>query len=104
MKRRLVFQSQAEADLTAIVDLYDRKRQGLGRELLAAVERALAAIEDAPGAQPLFLPGRPFRKYTLARFPCIIVFREQASEITAVAVVHAKRRPAAKKPEARASL
>jgi plasmid stabilization system protein ParE len=104
VKRRLIFQPEAEADLTAIVDLYDRKRHGLGRELLAAVERALAAIEDAPGAQPLFTPGRPFRKYTLARFPCIIVFREQASDIVAMAVIHAKRRPTPGAKVARASL
>lgn len=104
MKRRLVFQAAAEADLAAVVDFYDDKRPGLGRELLAAVERALSAIEDAPGAQPLFLQGRPFRKYTLARFPCVIVFREQATEITALAVVHAKRRPAPIQPEVRASL
>lgn len=104
MKRRLVFYPQVEADLAALIDLYEQKRAGLGRELLAAIDRALTAIEDAPGAQPLFLHGRPFRKYTLARFPCVIVFREQATEITALAIVHAKRRPAAPSVEARASL
>jgi len=94
VKRRLVFRPEAEADLTAAALFYEQKRAGLGNELVAAVERALAAIEDAGGAQPLFKQGRPYRKYTLARFPCIIVFREEEAEITALAVVQAKRRPA----------
>ncbi|APR77073.1 Hypothetical protein A7982_02420 [Minicystis rosea] len=93
MKRRLVFHPEAEADLAAAAAFYDEKRAGLGRELVAAVERALSTIEDAPGAQPLFLRERPYRKYTLARFPCIIVFREQEAEITTLAIVQAKRRP-----------
>lgn len=95
MKRRLVFRPEAAADLAAAVEFYEKKRAGLGRELLAAVDRALGAIEDAPGAQPLFLHGKPYRKYTLARFPCIIVFREEEAAIIALAFVHAKRRPSA---------
>ena len=93
VKRRLSFHAEAEADLAAAAAFYDEKRAGLGRELVAAVERALTTIEDAPGAQPLFLHDRPYRKYTLARFPCIIVFREQEAEIVALAIVQAKRRP-----------
>ncbi len=104
MKRQLVFRPEAEADLASVLDFYDKKRSGLGRELLAAIERAAGAIEDAPSAQPLFRHGRPFRKYTLARFPCIIVFREHAAEITALAVVHAKRRPAPKHAQPQATL
>lgn len=92
--KRLVFRPEAEADLAAVAVFYEKKRAGLGKDLVTAVERALTAIADAPGAQPLFLPGRPYRKYTLARFPCVIVFREQEAEITAVAVVHANRLPA----------
>jgi len=95
MKRTLVFRPEAAADLAAAVEFYEKKRAGLGRELLAAVDRALRAIEDAPGAQPLFLRGKPYRKYRLARFPCTIVFREEEAKITALAVVHAKRRPLA---------
>lgn len=91
--KRVVFRPEAEADLAAAAALYEQKRAGLGKELVNAVERALTAITDAPGAQPLFLPGRPYRKYTLARFPCVIVFREQATEITALAIVHARKRP-----------
>jgi toxin ParE1/3/4 len=98
VKRQLLFRPEAEADLAAAVDFYEGKRAGLGAELLAAVDRALTAIEDAPGAQPLFRPGRPYRKYTLARFPAIIVFTEQEAEITALAVVQAKRAPAPRVP------
>jgi len=91
--KRLVFRPEAEADLAAAVEFYDKKRAGLGKDLIGAVERALTAIADAPGAQPLFLKERPYRKYTLARFPCMIVFREDDKEITALAVLHAKRLP-----------
>jgi plasmid stabilization system protein ParE len=96
--KRLVFRKEAEADLAVAAAFYEKKRPGLGKDLVNAVERALTAIADAPGAQPLFLPGRPYRKYTLARFPCVIVFREQEAEITALAVVHARRLPAGRKP------
>jgi plasmid stabilization system protein ParE len=93
VKRRLVFLPGAEADLVAAAEFYDRKRPGLGEELVTALDRAVATIEDSPSAQPLFRPDRPLRKYTLARFPCILVFREEPEQITAVAVVHGRRRP-----------
>lgn len=93
MTRRFVFLPGAEADLLAAAEFYERKRPGLGVDLVAAVERAIASIEDAPSAQPLFRQDRPLRKYTLARFPCILVFREDEAEITALAVVHGRKRP-----------
>jgi toxin ParE1/3/4 len=93
VKRRLLFRPEAEADLLAAASFYEDKRPGLGAELLTAMERALAAIEDAPGAQPFLQHGRRYRKYTLARFPCVIVFTEEEAAVTILAVAHAKRRP-----------
>ena len=93
MTRRLVFRPEAEADLAAAVSFYETKRAGLGRELMSAVERAVAAIEDAPGAQPPFHHGNGHHKYKLARFPCVIVFSEEPQAITVVAVAHSKQRP-----------
>lgn len=92
--KRVVFRPEAEADLAAAAAFYDRKRRGLGSELIAAVGRAVDSIADAPGVAPLFAPGRPYRKYTVARFPVIIVFREQDAEITAIAVVLGRQGPA----------
>lgn len=93
MPRRLLFRPEAEADLAAAVAYYEEKRPGLGRELMAAVERALAAIEESPGGLPSFQHGRAERRYKLARFPILIVFSEQAQAVTVVAVAHTKRRP-----------
>jgi len=96
--RRLLFRPEAEADLATAVTFYEDKRPGLGRELVAAVDRALTAIEEAPGAQPLFQHGHPVRRYKLARFPILIVFSEQGQAVTVVAVAHTKRRPASPEP------
>ena len=93
MPRRLLFRPEAEADLTAAVVYYEEKRPGLGRELMTAVERALAAIEEAPGGFPSFQLGRAQRRYKLSRFPFLIVFSEEAQTVTVVAVAHTKRRP-----------
>lgn len=90
----MLFRPEAEADLAAAVSFYEEKRPGLGRELISAIERALAAIEEAPGAQPLFHHGHAYRRYKLARFPIVIVFSEDESQaVTVIAVAHAKRRP-----------
>lgn len=95
MKRSLVFRPEAEADLASVTAFYEAKRRGLGRELINAVGRALTTIQDAPGAQPFFHRGHPYRKYTLARFPCVIVFLVEDAAVTILAVAHAKHRPAA---------
>jgi plasmid stabilization system protein ParE len=90
----MLFRPEAEADLAAAVSFYEDKRPGLGRDLIAAVERALAAIEEAPGAQPLFHHGHAHRRYKLARFPVVIVFSEdEAQAVTVIAVAHAKQPP-----------
>ena len=98
----MLFRPEAEADLVAAVSFYEEKRPGLGRELVSAIERALAAIEEAPGAQPLFHHGHACRRYKLARFPVAIVFNEdEAQTVTVIAVAHARRRPASTAPPSR---
>jgi toxin ParE1/3/4 len=90
----MLFRPEAEADLAGAVSFYEEKRPGLGRELISAVERALASIGEAPGAQPIFHHGQAHRRYKLARFPIVIVFSEdEAQAVTVIAVAHAKRRP-----------
>ena len=86
---RAVLHPAADAEMNDSADWYDNQRAGVGREFLAAVDDALAAIEADPdtGVQVDF----GFQMKTLRRFPFGVVFREHATELHVVAVHHFRR-------------
>jgi hypothetical protein len=58
--RTLRILPDAEEELTEAAAWYERKRTGMGVELIAMVDRALEQILDAPIACALWREGRPY--------------------------------------------
>lgn len=89
----MIFDDEAREELLAAAVWYDDEREGLGSELLDAVDAALARIAEAPNA----FPRDPFdsraRRTLLSRFPYAIVFVVDATDVRVVAVAHLKRLP-----------
>jgi hypothetical protein len=75
---------------------YEQRRDGLGWELVAEVERVLLLIGENPLRFPRLLDvpeELAIRRALLARFPYAVVFMDMVGEVRVVAVAHARRRP-----------
>jgi plasmid stabilization system protein ParE len=84
---------EAEEELAQAAVWYERKRIGLGVELVAMVDRAFEQILDAPLSCGTWRDDRAYRRKLVTRFPYVIFFRIDADAVEIVAVAHARRRP-----------
>jgi plasmid stabilization system protein ParE len=91
--RTLRILPDTEEELTEAAAWYERKRTGMGVELIATVDRALEQILDAPLACALWREDRPYRRKILTRFPYVVFFRIDGDVVEIVAVANARRRP-----------
>lgn len=82
---------EALAELAEAASFYEERAAGLGREFFEEVERVLRLVGDNPGAGVSHDP--PYRRYLCRRFPFTVIYREGASDVTALAVMHQRRRP-----------
>lgn len=95
---RLEIHPDAEAELLEAADWYDKRRSGLGDELLEEVDRWLDVILEAPAVWPQW-PGAPhlepqIRRCLLNRFHCYaIAYQLFPDRVRIIAVPHASRRP-----------
>lgn len=95
MNRAIEFHEAARDELREGARWYETRLEGLGEELLEAVEAALerAARGALPGLAPQE-PGRPAtRRILLQRFPYTIHFEMGEGSLFVWAVAHEKRRP-----------
>jgi hypothetical protein len=96
MSHRLLVLDEAEDELFAAEDWYERQRPGLGRAFRIAVEEAVERLLKAPkAASPISsapaLAG--VRRAFIKRFPYSIVFIEHKDDLWIVAFAHHNRRP-----------
>jgi len=88
----VVVHSAARAELDEAMGFYENRANGLGLDLEAKVERAVAAIQRNPASWPRH-KRTAFRKAFVERFPFIVFYMELADSIWIVAVAHGSRRP-----------
>jgi toxin ParE1/3/4 len=88
----VVVHSAARAELDEAMGFYESRASGLGLDLEAKVERAVAIIQRNPESWPRH-KGTAFRKVFVERFPFTIFYMELADSIWIVAVAHGSRRP-----------
>jgi hypothetical protein len=87
---------EAKEELAAAAAWYERRRAGLGLELLAELDAAFAAIARDPDRFPLYpsVAGElGVRRGGARRFPYSIAFIELPTVIRVLAVAHERRRP-----------
>ncbi|MCI0683482.1 MAG: type II toxin-antitoxin system RelE/ParE family toxin [Gemmataceae bacterium] len=90
MNVRFVPEAQTEFDDAA--DWYERKRAGLGVDVVAKVRDVIHRISVTPRMHQIVY--RDVRRAVVARFPYIVLYREVGNEIVVVAVFHTSRNPA----------
>jgi toxin ParE1/3/4 len=87
---------EATEELAAAAEWYEHRREGLGRELLAAVDAVLAMVAHDAGRFPPYPGSDPrlaVRRAGTPRFPFSIAFIELDSVVRVVAIAHERRRP-----------
>jgi toxin ParE1/3/4 len=96
MTKPVRVQVAAFEELREAVRWYEGQRVGLGAELYAAVEAAIAVIRESPATAGRACGAtmeRPARRVRVARFPYVVVFVELPEELQVLAVAHVRRRP-----------
>ena len=89
--RTIRLKPKVRIDLTAAKAWYDEQRDGLGREFVLDFENALGLINRMPSRFREVKQG--YRRALLRRFPYVVFFRYDESEIVVIGVYHAKRDP-----------
>jgi toxin ParE1/3/4 len=91
MSHEVVFEPTASHELNEAADFYDLEGPGLGTEFLDAVEAALIAVVENPGAFPRELGET--RKRVVSRFPYSIMYWFDDTAVHVSAIAHQRRRP-----------
>jgi plasmid stabilization system protein ParE len=89
----LVVLAEAEAELNAAVEWYERERQGLGVALLREVERVVRAVAERPLAWPIVPGSSRVRRHPFRRFPFIAYFAIERDAVVVVGFGHTSRKP-----------
>ena len=91
-RRRIIFTSAAEQDITDAALWYDEHQPGLGEHFLHAVEIAATTAAEAPDRH--LRVHDALRRVLVHRFPYALVFRESRDEVVVAACYHLHRDPA----------
>lgn len=97
MTKTLRIDREAEEEITAAIDRYDRERDGLGAVFWSELSAALdGLVAPGPECGPVIGldPQLGVRRKLLSRFPYSIVFVEGERFVRVISVMHGHRRPA----------
>ena len=96
MSKALRTEEEAEDELSEALRHYEERRAGLGEELLAAVDKALARIVKLPGSGapvPHIPPELRVRRVPVEGFPYRVIYLDTPEAIRVLAFAHIRRRP-----------
>lgn len=89
--RTIRFHSEAEIEFREAVLWYENQHHGLGLEFLRCIDDAVQKIKRSPDAYPKVY--KHLRRIVVKRFPFIIIYDHNDTEIFVIAVFHSKRNP-----------
>jgi len=87
----VVLRPAAVADLIGAQKWYGQQRPSLEAQFLSEIRSALASMRESPPRTRFVLAD--VRRVKVRRFPYFIYFREQASRIEVLAILHVRRDP-----------
>ena len=87
--RSLAIRPQDEADLREARNWYEKKRAGLGAELLAEIGIKLELLAQDPERRRDY--NRGFRRIITRRFPYKMFYRLEGNQVIVSCVLHAHR-------------
>lgn len=88
---------RASAELDEAAEWYERRRAGLGRELVGEVRASVRTVSRSPRTGSLIDgldPALDVRRVPVRRFPYQIVYLTRPDDIVVIAVAHDRRLPA----------
>src|SRR5262245_53144607 len=89
---RIIIRSEAEVDITNAAIWYHNQKMGLGNELLAEVESAIASAAANPFQYPCLRRKPEVRRVLTKRFPYRVFFIRRDEVIVVFRVLHSARR------------
>ncbi len=89
---RLIAEPQADLDIAAAVEWYEKEQAGLGQEFLAELRTTYDRVAHAPLQYQHLRSG--IRRALLRRFPYAVYFAIEGDAAVVLAVLHASRDPA----------
>lgn len=88
---RVHFHAEAERELDEAAVFYESRVPGLGKSLLAEVERTVRLLREYPDAGAS--TGGNRRRVVVDRFPYVMAYERKEDSIIILAIAHQKRRP-----------
>lgn len=96
MSKLVRLDSEAEEEIAAGTDWYEKQQPGLGAEFLDEIRVAMRSLQE-PGPECGAVRGVPrelaVRRKLVKRFPYLIIFIEFEHAVRVIAVAHGARRP-----------
>ena len=87
---------EAEEEIAAGIEWYERQQPGLGAAFLAEIGAVMREL-DAPGPECKRVSGLPpelvIKRKLVKRFPYLVIFIEFERTVRVIAVAHGARRP-----------
>lgn len=83
---------EARDEFDAAVDWYKQQRPGLGMAFLDRVRDVFARIAANPQLHATVY--QEVRKAVVQKFPYVVLYKEEASEVVVIAIFHTAREPA----------
>lgn len=83
---------EARAELADDADWYERQKKGTGGRFVRAVRAVIRGVSANPRMHGVV--HKDVRKAVVARFPYIVLYREEAGELVVISVFHTSRDPA----------
>ena len=88
---KIVIHPEAEEELNAAADYYEKCKDGLGVSFLHEIEKAFKRIEENPRSWKIIT--KDIRRNLINRFPYTIIYRVEDEIIIVLAIAHLHRKP-----------
>jgi hypothetical protein len=93
VKRELILEPEAEAEIAEAADWYNEQKSGLGVDFVLAVASTLAAVQRNPLQYQIVW--KEYRRAGIARFPYGLIYRLTDRELIVMSCFHGRRNPGA---------
>ena len=87
----LILRKEAEEDIRAAYEWYEKQRENLGRAFILEIGRTLEAMEERPEAYTRCF--KSIHRALCRKFPYAVYFTCKKSDIVVLAVLHQRRHP-----------
>jgi plasmid stabilization system protein ParE len=91
MSLPIIFRVEAELEFDEAFDWYEQQQTGLGIHFLECVTEVLERVESFPEAYETVV--EDVRRAVVRKFPYVILYKVEPSQILVLAVFHSKRDP-----------